>query len=625
MPHSLATQNEALMQFLYRAPIGLVQATAEGEITLINPRSAQLLMPLAPTGNLRNLFDVLQPVAPQLRSLAAGATEPGDVACEGLRLNLPLRNTVAGALEAAGVTLELNLLRLDTDTLMASINDVTLTVHNEQQRLHSELRELQRIDSLTRLPNRTVALERIACALERAACDPEYEFAVLFLNCDRFNSVNLRFGQQAGDALLQLMAARINGTVRHRDTPNSGTTEGRVAARIGGDEFVLLLEALRHADDAVGIAQRLLDAFERPYELGASAVHVSASIGLVTRDHAATTADAVIQDASLAMREAKQAGGARLCCFEAPMKERAQRRSTVENDLRQALVEGQLFVVYQPIVRLVSSTPHDAAAAAPQPVIDGFEALVRWRHPTRGLVSPIEFIDIAEQTGLICSLGEIVLAESCGQFARWRRELGPRAPATLSVNLSRAQLLDDGIIHQVQRALAGSGLAARHLQLEVTESLAAQDQQVQARLQALKAIGLSLALDDFGTGYSSLACLHQLPIDVVKIDRSFVMQAEASAHHRVLIEATVRVARSLQMQTVAEGIETVGQAAILTALSCDKGQGYLYARPMAADDATAWLRLKLAEAALVATDGARAISPAPPTAPLHPAAACSFS
>ena len=301
---------------------------------------------------------------------------------------------------------------------------------------------------------------------------------------------------------------------------------------------------------------------------------------MVLRDQAGIDAHAVLQDAGLAMREAKRAGGARFKVFEPLIKERARRRGSVESDLRRALAEQQLFVVYQPIVDL-----HAGGGLW----VSGVEALVRWRHPERGVVPPIEFIQIAEETGLIGALGNFVLNEACRQLVEWRRLLGPRAPSKMSVNLSCAQLLDPTIVAQVEQALVGSGLAAGHLQLEVTESLAAQDQQIQTRLRELKVLGLSLALDDFGTGYSSLACLHQLPIDVVKIDRSFVSQVESSAHHRVLIEATVRVARSLGMSTVAEGIETEGQAGALSTLDCDKGQGYLWARPMPAADATRWL------------------------------------
>ncbi len=214
---------------------------------------------------------------------------------------------------------------------------------------------------------------------------------------------------------------------------------------------------------------------------------------------------------------------------------------------------------------------------------------MRWRHPQRGLVPPIEFIEIAEETGLICQLGEFVLNESCRQFMRWQDALGGSAPVMMSVNLSRAQLGEPQLEANVRNALQTNRMDPGCLQLEITESLAAQDAHVQARLHDLKKLGLTLALDDFGTGYSSLASLHLLPVDVVKIDRSFVSQAESSAHHRVLIEATVRVARSLGMGTVAEGIETEGQAAVLTRLQCDKGQGYLFGKPLPADLATRWL------------------------------------
>ena len=219
----------------------------------------------------------------------------------------------------------------------------------------------------------------------------------------------------------------------------------------------------------------------------------------------------------------------------------------------------------------------------------GVEALVRWQHPVRGVVGPLDFIGVAEQCGLICALGDFVLATACRQFVAWQRTLGARAPRLLAVNLSRAQLAQPGWVARVQALLHSTGMAPAQLQLEVTESLAAQDACVQDTLHALKALGLSLALDDFGTGYSSLASLHLLPVDVVKIDRSFVSQADSSAHHRVLIEATVRVAQSLGMATVAEGIETGAQATVVRQLGCDKGQGYLFSKPLAADAVAGWL------------------------------------
>lgn len=567
---------EGLIQFLYQAPIGLVQTTLDGEITMINPMSASLLMPLAKGGHLVNLFDVLEHVAPELPLLVEGTPVSGGPICEGLRFEVGPRSTSG----EPPTTLSLTLLRLDESTLMASVADVTLEVRHEQLRVTSQLRDAGRIDSLTSMPTRTVVIERIQQALRLAAADPDYHFAVLFINADRFDRINLTLGQSAGDELLRLMAGRLNGTLRQRDSVGRATDGGPVTARLGGDEFVIVLEELREVEAASAVAQRLIEALCKPYLVGDTPVHLTASMGVVLRDQAGIDADAVLQDAGLAMREAKRAGGARFKVFEPLIKERAQRRGSVESDLRRALVEHQLFVVYQPIVDL-----HAGGAFQ----VSGAEALVRWRHPVRGVVPPIEFIEIAEETGLIGELGNFVLNEACRQLVAWRRQLGSQAPSKMSVNLSCAQLLDPTIVAQVEHALASSGLAAGHLQLEVTESLAAQDQQIQARLRELKVLGLSLALDDFGTGYSSLACLHQLPIDVVKIDRSFVSQVESSAHHRVLIEATVRVARSLGMSTVAEGIETDGQAGALAALDCDKGQGYLWARPMPAAEATRWL------------------------------------
>ena len=565
---------DALIQFLYQAPIGLLQTTLDGEITMINPMSAQLLMPLVPDGNLLNLFDALEPVAPQLRLLAANAGEQGGVICEGLRFE----HRVPGSHgEELLQVLSIRLLKLDKTTLVASVSDVTATVRTEKQQLARKLRDASRTDALTALPNRVVAIERIAGALERSRADPAYLFAVMFVDCDRFDRVNVTLGTQVGDALLRLIGERLNGSVRKADCVGGAGSNEPVTARLNSDQFVLVLHGMREASDAHGAAQRVVDALAKPFSIGERLVHITASVGVVLRAQAAGDAEDVLQNANIAMHEAKRAGGARFDLFESGMKERASRLGTVESDLRHAIAAELLFVVYQPILGMADG------------VCVGVEALVRWRHPARGVVPPVEFIAIAEETGLIGALGEFVLTESCRQLAAWRRDLGSLAPRTISVNLSRAQLLGVGFIAQVSAALKTSGLPARHLQLEVTESLAAQDADVIAQLHELKALGLTLALDDFGTGYSSLSSLHQLPVDVVKIDRSFVCQVESSAHHRVLIEATVLVAKSLGMTTVAEGIETEGQLSALKSLYCDKGQGYLHSRPMTAEIATQWL------------------------------------
>ena len=563
---------EALIEFLYRAPIGLLQARPDGEVTMINPMSAQLLMPLVPTGDLGNLFDVLAPVAPGLRALAAQHTTPGSVVCDALRLPLPA---------AAGrppQTLALSITRLDDATLMCSLSDVSHTVREEQHRLAAQRRDLGRTDALTALPNRAVVREHIARMLALQQDKPDLSMAVLFINIDRFNQVNLAHGAAQGDAVLRQMAQRLGATLRPGDAVGRAVPPASTAARLGGDEFVVVLEGLRGADDAQRIARRLVDALSRPYDIDGLVLHLGVSVGISLGGLAPDAdADSVLQDAGIAMREAKRAGGGRHAVFDPAMKVRATYRGLVETELRQALDQGELFVVYQPIVALGGGSAV------------GVEALVRWQHRLRGMVPPLAFIDIAEQTGLIGALGVFVLETACRQFMQWRQALGALAPQGLSVNLSRAQLADPQLVAQVQRALRASAMPATALQLEVTESLAAQDDTVRDRLQALKALGLSLALDDFGTGYSSLSSLHQLPVDLVKIDRSFVSQLETSAHHRALVKATVEVAQSLGMGTVAEGIETPGQAQVLQALQCQKGQGYWFGRPMPAAALADWL------------------------------------
>ena len=562
--------NEGLIQFLYRAPIGLLQTGTDGEILMINPTAARYLMPLAVAGNLENLFDVLDPVLPDLRSRAATAPdEPGSVLCEDVRFTLPH----AGRAGEPPLTLALSLQRLDAESLMGSISDVTVAVVHERRRIETELHDAARIDALTGLPNRLAMLELVET--RRAASVGNGRFALFYLNVDRFSAVNVAHGVSVGDELLRRISDRLTRLLRPGDAV--ARAGGPMAARLGGDEFVVLVDALPGEPEATGIAQRLIDSLARPYGIRDLQLQVGVSVGIaLSGDEADNDPQALLQDARIAMREAKHGGNTRLAVFKASMKERAAARGSLEQDLRRAIECDEIQLAYQPIVRLDDN----------QGI--GFEALARWHHPRRGMVSPVEFIPVAEDCGLITALGGRVLQLACIQFARWRREWGNDAPLVLSVNLSRAQLGDPGLIAQVETLLRTTGLPAHHLQLEITESMAGQESMLQQRLPALKALGVMLALDDFGTGYSSLACLHQMPVDVVKIDRSFVCQSETSDHHRVLIDATVRVARSLGMSTVAEGIETPGQAQILRALGCEKGQGYLFARPLNVADAMQW-------------------------------------
>jgi diguanylate cyclase (GGDEF)-like protein len=557
---------ESLMQFLYLAPIGLVQTTLVGEVEMINPTSARLLMPLSRNGSLDNLFDLLDGLAPQLRGLALASQREGDVICDALRLTPPSD-------AAAAQTLSISVVRLDGGRLMAVLDDISQQVRQEQNLLERRLHDAALTDALTQMPNRAALNAPISDALLRLAPGAGSQFAVLFLNCDRFRRVNDLFGTAVGDGLLCVLAARLRGVLRAGES---------MAARVGGDEFVVLLKSLASSDEAVAISRRVIDALGQPCHVAGHALTCSVSGGLLLGERAEGEADAVLRDASTAMVEAKRLGGGRFITFEPVMRERAMQRSRTEADLRLALAEGQLFVVYQPIVALQASGADSRCV--------GVEALVRWRHPQRGIVPPIEFIGIAEECGLICALGSYVLITAVRQQQRWRDELGPLAPRWVAVNLSRAQLEEPDFVASVQAVLAESGLAPQCLQLEITESLAAQNTAVQAVLQQLKLLGVTLALDDFGTGYSSLASLHQFPVDVVKIDRSFTSQVDTSLHHRVLIQATVMVARSLGMSTVVEGIETEAQAALVQELGCNKGQGYLFSRPLEAPALSAWLQ-----------------------------------
>jgi diguanylate cyclase (GGDEF)-like protein len=588
MQHEPADAYETLVQFLYRAPIGLAQTTLDGTVEMLNPMASNLLMPLATDAGLDNLFDVLAPVAPHLPAMVEAFIESSGMICEGLRLPIGVQHAASGSLQV----LSLNLTKLDPERLMATVADATFEVQREQEMLSRRLRSAARTDSLTSMPNRAAVREE----LQRLLAQPQDEqgFAVLTLNCDRFRQLNDSLGQAGGDQLLMHVADRLRGALR---PPASTMIEpvarsGPLAARIGGDEFVVVLDALRARADAERIALRLLDAIAHPYMIGGHAIVCSASLGLAWGPDAAALgardADSLLRDAGIAMVEAKRAGGNRHAVFEASMRERAARRADIEADLRQALAEEQLFVVYQPVVRLLPEDSVDRAA--------GVEALVRWRHPQRGIVPPIEFIQVAEECGLIGALGDFVLARACRDFMDWQARLGDAAPRLMAVNLSRAQLGQAGWVDSVAAVLRASGMPPASLQLEVTESLAAQDQDTQVRLHELKALGVKLALDDFGTGYSSLSSLHLLPVDTVKIDRSFVCQADTSFHHRVLIEATVKVAQSLGMTTVAEGIETRSQLDVVREQRCDKVQGYYFSRPLPASELLDWLALEAATA-----------------------------
>ena len=570
--------HEALLQFLYMAPVGLVQLAPDGTVDLMNPMAASLLMAIAPTTGLDNLFDVLATAAPGLRAQADAFRGAFGSMGEPVRIAVPTSRV--GTASPARV-MSLSLFKLDAQRLMAMLRDASDEAARESRQLHDATHR----DALTDMPNRAAVLAFIRTGLGVPIPEGVGHCAVLFLNVDRFKQINDSLDYAAGDEVLTILANRLRSVLR-RGLRTTATGAGEpLAARLGGDEFAVVLNDLEQADDIHVVAQRIQDILEQPFAIRAHQLQCTVSVGIVLRAQFAADAEGVLRDAGIAMAEAKRAGGGRSTVFRPEMRERVTHRQDMEEQLRMALAQRQLFVVYQPVIGFSDAggpcvSVHRSA---------GVEALVRWRHPTRGIIAPLDFIGIAEECGLIGALGHYVLDEACRQFVAWRDTLGERRPRLLAVNLSRGQLELPGFVDSVAEVLRRTGMHARDLQLEITESLAAQNENIQARLHELKTLGLTLALDDFGTGFSSLSSLHLLPVDTVKIDRSFVSESVTSAHHRALIEATVRVAASLGMSTVAEGIETDSQSRLICDLGCNKGQGYFFSRPLEAGPLAAWM------------------------------------
>jgi diguanylate cyclase (GGDEF)-like protein/PAS domain S-box-containing protein len=429
----------------------------------------------------------------------------------------------------------------------------------DRKTLEAELRRLALHDDLTGLANRTLFLDRVTQALVR---EPVTSHAVLFVDLDDFKTVNDGLGHIAGDALLRAVAGRLERCVRPQDT----------AARLGGDEFGVLLDDVSE-DEAVEVAGRISAAFGDPFVVDGRTLHVTATVGIVLRHEEAVSTEVLLRRADVAMYLAKTRGKNRVQVYESGMEELFRERLELKGDLAAALEQQQFRLMYQPIVSLETGT------------LEGFEALVRWQHPDRGLVPPNVFVPIAEETGDIVALGQWVLVTACEQLAAWQAEYGVRP--RMSVNLSIRQLEHPGLLAQVRTAIADAGIDAADLTLEITESVLAADVEiVRGQLDALKELGVKVAIDDFGTGYASFGYLSQFPVDVLKIDRSFVMNLDAvDSEEADIVRAIVALARSRGLRTVAEGIEEQPQAEVLRELGCDTGQGYLFAKPLAPEDA----------------------------------------
>lgn len=419
-------------------------------------------------------------------------------------------------------------------------------------------------DELTGLPSRRVLIERLEHAIEQTRRNPGFRFSVLFLNLDRFKVLNDSIGLDSADRILAQLAERLRGCV----------PEGSLVCRYGGDEFAILLEGHERFEDADDLAQAIHDSLRQPFELDEQTIFTTASIGITNSGRNYERPAEVIRDAGVATSRAKRRGKSRSSTFDTAMRQEALNTLRTQMQLREAIVRQQFEVYYQPIVALGSCR------------LTGFEALVRWNHPKRGVIGPIEFIPLAEETGLIVPIGQFVLREACTQMAAWHRRYPDADDVSISINLSGHQLASPTLVADIEQVLEDTKLEPDRVKLELTESTLIDDPNTASRiLGRLRDRGIKLYIDDFGTGYSSLSYLHRFAIDGLKIDKSFVDMVGRDDRKAAIVPSIVGLAHNLGMGVVAEGVETMDQARELTLLDCAEAQGYLYSRPVPRDPA----------------------------------------
>ncbi len=437
--------------------------------------------------------------------------------------------------------------------IRTNLRDVTNRKHMEEQLKHSSLH-----DPLTGLANRALFLDRVARAISRADGEGK-RFAVLFINLDRFQAINNHFGHTFGDHVLTRMGKRIKESIRSVDT----------AARFGGDEFAVLFEELISSEDVEKCVQIIHDLFAETDEIEGVEYPLTASLGYDTAQNGDADKDVLVNNAQLAMFNAKTRGKNRCVKYAPNMREGVINVLAVEGEIKRALHNDEFEAFYQPIVNLADGSLY------------GFEALARWIHPERGLISPGEFIPVAEESGLISDLGAYILEDACTTLTEWRNTLPIASKLTMSVNISAKQFAQSTLVSRVESILERSGLPADMLKLEITETVVMLDAMESVnRLKLLKSLGVMLSIDDFGTGYSSMSYLQKFPMDQLKVDLSFVQRMEKATENIEIVRAIINMAHSLRLRVVAEGIETERQRDLLYSLQCDYGQGYLYSRPL---------------------------------------------
>lgn len=548
----------------FAAVIGMAIVTTDGNFLQVNPALCEVLG-----------YDEDD----LLRETHQSITHPDDIGLE----NEQTKRLLAGEIDRYQLEkryihrdgheiwseLSVSLVRNETGNpryFIAQMVDITERKMVEQQLLHQAFH-----DRLTGLPNRGLFMDRLEHALARRPREGEM-IAVIFLDLDNFKVINDSLGHRAGDQLLLTMAARLQTCVREGDT----------VARLGGDEFTVLLEHITDLSDAIRVAQRIAEQSLTLYAIGDREVSVTASIGIALPADENESADDLLRNADIAMYEAKRRGKARYEVFAPPMNVRARERLELEIELQRAIERGEFVLHYQPVVDLRTGR------------INEVEALIRWRHPLRGLLPPADFISIADETGTILDIGGWVLQRACRKLLHWQQEFPPppgEPQLTMSVNLSTRQFLQPSLVDTVRAVLEETEIDAQTLKLEVTERVIMEDAaSAIATLRDLRALGITLAIDDFGIGYSSLTDLKQFAVNILKIDRMFVDGISRDMDDTSIVAAIIAIGKSLGIRTVAEGIETPAQLAFLTARGCDSGQGHLFAPPLPPEEITTLLR-----------------------------------
>ncbi|AWM85365.1 bifunctional diguanylate cyclase/phosphodiesterase [Microvirga sp. 17 mud 1-3] len=546
----LRTQNERFNAALNNMSQGLCMVDGSGHIIVFNARFA-------------DLFDLDNSVRPgtTLNELIAHADARGREGAAALRqicveqqdLIRNRRNATFVQGQPGGRTIAVSHQPMSDGGWVATYEDIT-----ERRQAETQIAYMAHHDALTGLANRVLFREQMLRVLAQAQRQSAHT-AVLCLDLDRFKDVNDSLGHEIGDELLKVVAQRLGHCVREED----------VVARLGGDEFAVLQIAVHGPHDCAVLAMRIVESLSAPYEINGQEIVIGTSIGIALATEGSLTPDQLLKHADLALYRAKAVGRGTFRFFEPEMDAQLQARRVLEIDLRKALPNGEFELFYQPQVDIRKT------------VITGYEALLRWRHPERGIVSPAEFIPIAEDIGLISPLGEWVVREACREAARWP------APMKVAVNLSPVQFRNRNLVQSVRQALESSGLSPSRLELEITESVLLQDNDTTlATLHQLRKLGVRIAMDDFGTGYSSLSYLRSFPFDKIKIDQSFVQGLSTRADCLAIVQSIAGLGTSLGMSTVAEGVETEDQLMQLRAAGCAEAQGYYFGRPKPARDLT---------------------------------------